>query len=723
MLIHLVNRFENALGGSERAALALYDGLRTRADVRLWSTAAPDPRLGEFPITQIGADRQAPHGGTLAVIGNYFPLGPWLDAARPERLILNYNTVVGPSLKYAVIDRLRAIARLEILYEAPIVRSAVAIPGPIFPSHIDLERFRPAVRPAQNARTDFVAGRLSRDTPEKHHPEDPALYRALAADGVQVRVMGGTCLGPAIGNAAGITLLPAGTMTAETFLQGLDCLLYRTSANWTEAGGRVIFEALACGLPVVCHANGGYTAWIEHGVNGFIFQTSAEAREIVTRLRGDAALRRRVGAAARASVERLFAGEGLRTYLDYFLNAPPSPAPRARPRIDLAWELGAHTGHVATLLPIGRALQARGIDTRFLLREIAAGNDLAGASDIPREPAPVWVGPPVSKDMRNFGEILLHFGYRDPVVLRQLIEAWRDRLAGSAAVVASAAPAAHIAARTLGLPSFEISEGFHVPPACMPSPLLRDWLRVPASELEAMDRGVLAAINAVLDAYGAPRLATIGDLYSGRSMLLNYPELDIYPGRGPAEYFGIPDSGEGSFVPAWPAGTGPRIFAYLYAYYPHLAALLDSCARLNAPTLVLCRGIDPSVAARYAGSSVLISDVPMAASRLLPDAQLVACHASHQMTAQALLAGKPALLMPTQLEQFLKTRRVVSQGLGLGIAVEEARPDFTSAIEELAANPRYTKAARAFAARYAAHDRNAALRTMLARCEQALGRA
>ncbi len=331
MLIHIVNRFENALGGSERAALALYEGLRTHADVRLWSTAAPDPRLIEFPITQIGTDGQAPRGGTLAVIGNYFPLGAWLDAACPERLILNYNTMVGPSLKYTVIDRLRAIGRLEILYEAPIVLTSVAIPGPVFPSHVDLERFRPAAPPAHDAHADFVVGRLSRDTPEKHHPEDPPLYRALADDGVKVRVMGGTCLGPALGAATGITLSPAGTMPAEAFLQGLDCFLYRTSEKWTEAGGRVIFEALACGLPVVCHANGGYTAWIEHGVNGFIFQTSAQAREIVTRLRGDAALRQRVGAAARASVERLFTGEGLRAYLDFFLDAPPPPAPRASP--------------------------------------------------------------------------------------------------------------------------------------------------------------------------------------------------------------------------------------------------------------------------------------------------------------------------------------------------------------------------------------------------------
>ncbi len=721
MLIHIVNRLENALGGSERAALALYEGLRARADVRLWSTAAPDPRLGEFPITQIGTDGQAPRGGTLAVIGNYFRLGAWLDAARPERLILNYNTVVGPSLKYTVIDRLRAIGRLEILYEAPIVRTSVAIPGPVFPSHVDLERFRPAAPPAHDAHADFVVGRLSRDTPEKHHPEDPALYRALADDGVTVRVMGGTCLGPELGAATGITLSPAGTMPAEAFLQGLDCFLYRTSENWTEAGGRVIFEALACGLPVVCHVNGGYTAWIEHGVNGFIFQTSAEAREIVTRLRGNAALRQRVGAAARASVERLFTGEGLRAYLDFFLDAPLPPAPRARPRVDLAWELGAGTGHVTTLLPVGLALKARDIDVRFLLRDPGAGLDLRGAAEIPREGAPVWTGPQRTRDMRTVGEILHNFGYANPAIVRQLIEAWRTRLAGSSAVIASAAPAAHIAARTLGIPSFEISEGFHVPPPTLPTPLLRDWLQVDPRELETLDREVLHAINSTLVAHHAAPIATLGELFTGRSVLLTYPELDIYPQRGPTEYFGVPEAGEGSLLPEWPAGKGPRVFAYLYAYYPMLEALLAALRRLDAPSLVLCRGIAPRLREAFAGSCVQITEEPMAVSPLLPQAGLVICHASHQMSAQALLAGKPLLLIPTQLEQFLKTRRIVSQGMGLGISADTARPDFTAALEELAVNPRYTAAAAAFAARYARHDRSAALRTMVERCIAAIG--
>jgi hypothetical protein len=390
-------------------------------------------------------------------------------------------------------------------------------------------------------------------------------------------------------------------------------------------------------------------------------------------------------------------------------------------RIDFAWELGGHTGHVATLLPIARAMRAGGHDVRFLLQDAQAGADLEGSADIPRETAPHWVGPPVYASPRNFGEILHNFGYHDAHALKQLVDAWRERMRLSHALVANVAPAAHIAARTLGIPSFEISQGFHVPPPAWPSPPLQDWLRAPRAELEAADRRVVGAINEVLAAFGVKPVATIGELFEGRALLLTYPELDIYSERGPAEYFGVPDSGEGRLVPEWPEGRGPRVFAYLYRDYAALAPLLESLHRLDAPTLMLCRGMDAQLRGSHAHGPVFIADKPMSVSRLLPECDLVVCHASHQMTSQSLLAGKPALLLPTQLEQFLIMRRVVRHGMGLGMASDVHDPDFAAALTGLAREKKYASKAGEFAARYRGHDRSAALKEMVRRCEAALG--
>ena len=389
-------------------------------------------------------------------------------------------------------------------------------------------------------------------------------------------------------------------------------------------------------------------------------------------------------------------------------------------KIEFAWELGAGTGHVTTLLPIAAAMKSRGHEVRFFLRDLSSGADLEGAKDIPREGAPTWTGPATVEAPLNLGEVLLNFGYHHAPQHKALIDAWRERLQGSHAVVANVAPAAHLAARTLGIPSFEISQGFHAPPPAMPSPPLRHWEPAPRARLEASDRRVLEVINSVLAGYGAPPLATIGELFAGRLMLLTYPELDIYPERGPSDYYGITDSGEGKAVPGWPPGAGPRLFAYLYSYYKGLDPLLAAIAARKQPALVFCRGIDEKLKEKYEGSSIHFSAEAMAVSRILPGADLVVCHASHQMTAQALLAGKPALLLPTQLEQFLIMRRMVRFGAGLGIAPEVPNADYAAALKALAENREHAARARDFAGRYAGHSRNAALATMVGRVEAAL---
>jgi UDP:flavonoid glycosyltransferase YjiC (YdhE family) len=92
------------------------------------------------------------------------------------------------------------------------------------------------------------------------------------------------------------------------------------------------------------------------------------------------------------------------------------------------------------------------------------------------------------------------------------------------------------------------------------------------------------------------------------------------------------------------------------------------------------------------------------------------------MTAQALLGAKPLLMLPTQLEQFLIMRRVVRFGAGLGVDPAVPDADYGAAIGGLAIKPGYAEKAREFARRYAAHDPEAALATMIARCESAIAR-
>ena len=62
--------------------------------------------------------------------------------------------------------------------------------------------------------------------------------------------------------------------------------------------GRIVMEAMACGLPVVCERDSGAAEYIEHGETGFLVDSDQEALETVLMLKGDPSLRGRIGAAA-----------------------------------------------------------------------------------------------------------------------------------------------------------------------------------------------------------------------------------------------------------------------------------------------------------------------------------------------------------------------------------------------------------------------------------------
>jgi glycosyltransferase involved in cell wall biosynthesis len=320
--IHLINPLWNAAGGSEARTLELYRELQARARVTLWSEFEPDARLvGRYPIRRVRARRLGfPLTGTFVFLGVYRQAGKWVHLARPRRVILVYNTP-DPDLFERQFRRLSRFGTraVEVVYASRWLQRSAGRPGVVHPSPIDLDRFRPAAPRHQAEGRPFVVGRLSRDIPEKHHPADPALYRCLASTGVRVRVMGGKSLEPTIGSVEGIELLPECGQDPVDFLRSLDCFVYRTADRLTEAFGRVVIEAMACGLPVVCHQHGGYTEVIESGRNGFLFDTDAEALTLIQRLRADPRLRESVGQAARETVLELLSPERRRAMTDFYL--------------------------------------------------------------------------------------------------------------------------------------------------------------------------------------------------------------------------------------------------------------------------------------------------------------------------------------------------------------------------------------------------------------------
>jgi UDP:flavonoid glycosyltransferase YjiC (YdhE family) len=75
------------------------------------------------------------------------------------------------------------------------------------------------------------------------------------------------------------------------------------------------------------------------------------------------------------------------------------------------------------------------------------------------------------------------------------------------------------------------------------------------------------------------------------------------------------------------------------------------------------------------------------------------CHAGGT-SAILLRKGRPLLMLPTQLEQYLGGLRVFNLGAGLVINPEEKQPDIAGALGRLLAEPQFTERAAEFAVQY-----------------------
>lgn len=109
--------------------------------------------------------------------------------------------------------------------------------------------------------------------------------------------MGATCLLETLGALPGLECLPSGAEPVADFLASLDVFFYRTT--WAEPSARVVFEAMASGLPLVAHGSGGYASSLKHGHDAVLFQTQEQAIQALTGLQDNSALRMALGENAR----------------------------------------------------------------------------------------------------------------------------------------------------------------------------------------------------------------------------------------------------------------------------------------------------------------------------------------------------------------------------------------------------------------------------------------
>jgi len=397
--------------------------------------------------------------------------------------------------------------------------------------------------------------------------------------------------------------------------------------------------------------------------------------------------------------------------------------------IHFAWELGGGLGHAGRIKPLAQEALRRGHRVSISLRDLVHTDTLLHDVDAPRFQSPVWLHHVhgVPSPQISLAEIMLTCGYLNKGTLQGLFSGWRGLLSHLKPdlLVADYAPTALLAARSLGIRNASLGIGFFIPPDVAPLPSLRDWEPVQRGRLESADAQMLAAINAVLERAGTAPLARAAHAFQGdATLLLTWPELDHYnrsalpPGQ---RWWGPSMLGNAAERPAWPAGNGPKVFAYIKSEHPDHEALLRALVELGCRTICFMPSVAAGKPPPVQSPLIIYARGPVELDSPLAQADLCVCHAGEATLAQALLSGVPLLLMPMQTEQFLIARRVAQTGAGFNAAQGSRPVDYAALVVSLVRESSARVAAQAFAANHAGFTAQQQTDALVTEFERLLG--
>lgn len=377
-------------------------------------------------------------------------------------------------------------------------------------------------------------------------------------------------------------------------------------------------------------------------------------------------------------------------------------------RILLAWELGAGFGHIAPLRVLARELHKLGHVCIFALRELEAAEDFLEPELGPVLQAPLRVSAihaPV-KTQVSYASLLHNTGFDDERYLAARLRAWREIMREQSCdlLVAEHAPTAVAAAHSLGLPAIQLGSGFIVPPLTRPFPVFTPALQVSHEVLLKNEATVLSVISAAYKRLGLAAPESLLQVFGhAQPALITYAELDHYGIKRDEPYLGLLEMAQGT-PPEWPAGTGPKLFAYLRPSN-RLEPLLTALQRMPARVLVRVAGIAADRLHRFERPGLRITDqavnIQLAAQRC--DAFIN--YGAHGTTTESLLAGKPILLLPNNVEQSLVALRAQQLGAAL-VTPSNGTFNLSAALRQLVDDPALQQSAEKFSARYQTLDRS-----------------
>lgn len=380
----------------------------------------------------------------------------------------------------------------------------------------------------------------------------------------------------------------------------------------------------------------------------------------------------------------------------------------------VVWEFGAHLGHLARLCPIAQTMLQIGWRIVFVVAHVAAGAYLAKLGYAWRLAPTMRHASARSGPVLNFADMLLRVGFELPHAAAETVHRWQrlfDALQPEAILI-DESPLALYAAHAWGLPTIVLGHGFEIPPPLPPLPCLAPWQWKAKADAMACEAALDACIVEMSQrvAVRAEGTATrhLGQLYRpDATALCTWPELDHLdrPGTRLDQYVGpiwsdlplMPDA-------AWPQKAGAKVLCYLNLVDKRFDPLWQALTRRGANVLVISPAGNPQACAAARGWGIEVLEHAVQVCALLHDAAVVVGHGGMGITAMALAAGKPLLLLPAQMEQFILAHRLCKRGLAIATVRHHNKQVIEELVEQLLAPDTRTDAAAAFVCRYGNHQ-------------------
>jgi hypothetical protein len=379
-----------------------------------------------------------------------------------------------------------------------------------------------------------------------------------------------------------------------------------------------------------------------------------------------------------------------------------------KPRVLLAWELGQNLGHLARLLTVAQVLNEAGAELIWAVPEQALHDPrLAEAPGLKTlAPAALMRGPKnkAPPSVHSYADILALAGFTQGHVIHQRVQAWHAVFAQHHIhkAILDYAPTAQWAAYVAGLPAAQITNGFDSPPA--DCPVFGVTQRGPM--LDARNATQVAAVNQSLrDSLSQHETPTTNQQIESLTTppggalaaLLNHPTrwydcvslTDPYGPRSDGIYVGPLGRLSHCVHVPWPEGGSPtskKVLVYL-RHEPVLRDVLQALSALQARVIAFWPDATPQALAKLNLSSCTISTQAIDLQTALPECDAVVNYGSAGLVSQTLLAGKPQLMMPSDVEKHLIATRVVACSGGVMLNARASSGQIQQAVKQILLAP------------------------------------